>query len=402
MTLQTRLTDLATAVGADIKSLNGKVLASGAVLMDTWHVVGAAGEPAFQNSWVNFGGIYATLAFRKDPFGKVKLRGTIKGGVNGTAVFTLPVGYRPPADIAVPVETMSGANTAYCSVSAANGQVVIAGQAGITAGTATWVDAVEFDTESVTQLPTGPRGPTGLPGTNGVISKVQRSTDLINFIDLSARGNLGFAGQNWTITDDGGGGNDRTRVAYGPLFQSGGTLPNVGVPEGTEYHWVPDPTNNPNVTWHMIYRSGWKFVGGAPLSYRQEGENNAYVGMASGTNITVNAAQTKLLQWIFTSPIDLWVEVEFSLGIVNKIDAAYHYAQFNIILANVAIGSAITVIRTQHASVQQYEPYFLKGKYGVNAGVTCQFYVSVGLSGGTWQYHQGPTYLLMTGRAWPR
>lgn len=61
------------------------------------NVVGEEGQPAFQNSWVNFGGGLGSLAFFKDPFGVVHISGTVKSGTvgGGANVFTLPVGYRP-------------------------------------------------------------------------------------------------------------------------------------------------------------------------------------------------------------------------------------------------------------------------------------------------------------------
>lgn len=67
------------------------------------HVVGAAGEPAYQNGWATDGGLRAA-GFYKDPFGIVHVDGAITGGTisagfPGTnTVFTLPVGYRP-ADV---------------------------------------------------------------------------------------------------------------------------------------------------------------------------------------------------------------------------------------------------------------------------------------------------------------
>ena len=64
-------------------------------LIDDWHEVGASGEPAFQNGWVNFGGAEATAAFRKDGEGTVHIKGLIKLGTLGSHAFTLPVGYRP-------------------------------------------------------------------------------------------------------------------------------------------------------------------------------------------------------------------------------------------------------------------------------------------------------------------
>lgn len=65
-------------------------------IIESWRAVGAVGQPAFQNSWVNYGGVYQPLRFMKDPFGFVHLEGCIKNGTNAASVFTLPTGYRPP------------------------------------------------------------------------------------------------------------------------------------------------------------------------------------------------------------------------------------------------------------------------------------------------------------------
>ena len=60
-----------------------------------WHEVDASGEPAFQNSWVNYGGSQETAGFRVGHDGRVYLKGQVKGGTINTTVFTLPIGYRP-------------------------------------------------------------------------------------------------------------------------------------------------------------------------------------------------------------------------------------------------------------------------------------------------------------------
>ncbi len=63
-------------------------------------LVGAAGEPAFQNGWVNFGGARQAVGFYKDPLGRVHLFGTVKNGAgSGTTMFTLPAGYRPGGEL---------------------------------------------------------------------------------------------------------------------------------------------------------------------------------------------------------------------------------------------------------------------------------------------------------------
>jgi hypothetical protein len=60
------------------------------------NVVGATGQPAFQNSWVNFDTTtFHGLRFWRDPVGVVHLEGLIKSGVVPSVVFTLPNGYLP-------------------------------------------------------------------------------------------------------------------------------------------------------------------------------------------------------------------------------------------------------------------------------------------------------------------
>jgi hypothetical protein len=63
----------------------------------TAHYVGGAGEPAFMNSWTNYGGSFAPAQFFKDVNGTVHLGGLIKSGANGTRAFVLPAGYAPSA-----------------------------------------------------------------------------------------------------------------------------------------------------------------------------------------------------------------------------------------------------------------------------------------------------------------
>ena len=64
------------------------------VRVEDSHEVGATGEPAFQNSWVNFSpSDHETAGFYMDNFNRVWLKGLIKLG-SGT-IFTLPKGYRP-------------------------------------------------------------------------------------------------------------------------------------------------------------------------------------------------------------------------------------------------------------------------------------------------------------------
>lgn len=66
---------------------------------DPWHVVGAVGEPTFQNTWVNFNSVGFGLAsaFRRLHDGLVVIRGLVKrtSGTFPSTIFALPAGYRP-------------------------------------------------------------------------------------------------------------------------------------------------------------------------------------------------------------------------------------------------------------------------------------------------------------------
>lgn len=79
----TNITDIATNV-TNIDTIDS---------LEAWHEVGSGGEPAFENSWVN--GSTETVAFYKDPWGVVHLKGKATGGTINTVIFTLPTGNRP-------------------------------------------------------------------------------------------------------------------------------------------------------------------------------------------------------------------------------------------------------------------------------------------------------------------
>lgn len=66
------------------------------VQSDKWHLVGR--DPAFGSGWQNYagGGTFQLAAFRKNPLGRVELRGLVaraSGSVD--TILVLPQGYRP-------------------------------------------------------------------------------------------------------------------------------------------------------------------------------------------------------------------------------------------------------------------------------------------------------------------
>ena len=100
---------------AGVLSLTGVLLSSG----EAWTA------PTLTNAWINFGGTLGTAAYRKDAMGFVHLKGVVKSGTIGSAIFELPVGYRPAGDTRFPVVS----NNAFgvCAISSAGSVVPTVG-----------------------------------------------------------------------------------------------------------------------------------------------------------------------------------------------------------------------------------------------------------------------------------
>jgi hypothetical protein len=91
-------TNASHATSADSATSAGTATtAQGLNAPEAVHIVGAAGEPGFQNSWQDTGGSADDpVGFYKDHEGIVHLQGVAVGGVgSGNPIFQLPAGYRP-------------------------------------------------------------------------------------------------------------------------------------------------------------------------------------------------------------------------------------------------------------------------------------------------------------------
>jgi hypothetical protein len=84
---------------------NISVSALAGIKGEAWREVGAAGQPSFQGTWVNYGATFDTAAFYKDVLGIVHLKGNIKDGTMGALAFVLPDGYKPARDLRFAVES---------------------------------------------------------------------------------------------------------------------------------------------------------------------------------------------------------------------------------------------------------------------------------------------------------
>lgn len=135
--------------------------------IEPWHIVGAPGEPPFQSGWASGAG--SPVAFYKDPAGHVHIRGQATNGTSNTPIFTLPPGYCPVTTAYYIALGGAGVAGNYL-VLYADGRVfgTLAGYSDIHFGD------IEFDTGTVTEWATGPRGPRGRPGAGGIASVMRK------------------------------------------------------------------------------------------------------------------------------------------------------------------------------------------------------------------------------------
>lgn len=120
ITLRERVEELETQESPFKRAGSMLSLAS---IVEPWHQIGAAGEPAFQNGWTHYGYGWPNAAFYKDPFGVVHMKGLIKSGTVGATAFTLPVGYRPTENRMI--TTFSNETVARIDIFYATGQVYV-------------------------------------------------------------------------------------------------------------------------------------------------------------------------------------------------------------------------------------------------------------------------------------
>lgn len=105
---------------------------------DIWHTVGGPGEPPFESTYTAPLGSFQVPQFRLEG-DVVRLRGAASGGAVGNNVFTLPVGYRPPAALRFSIATASTTNPGYVNVLTDGSIVCFVGSP-----SQLWLDGISF------------------------------------------------------------------------------------------------------------------------------------------------------------------------------------------------------------------------------------------------------------------
>lgn len=136
-----------------------------------------------------------------------------------------------------------------------------------------------------------------------------------------------------------------------------------------------------------------------------EGANDGYQSFVGGAQVNILADTVNLLQLQYTPPVDAWWEVSLQVGLVQKVDAAYHQAYAGVLVTPAPAsgsGQAWGARLTQHSTVDTYAFRAVSKLFRLAAGVTYTAQGAWSADGGTWQYFQGAGYLWIQGRAWPR
>lgn len=159
--------------------------------------------------------------------------------------------------------------------------------------------------------------------------------------------------------------------------------------------------------WQPVVRGprGESGVGDLLAVQRQWGQNNAYVAHnTAGMAIYCNGALTIPLQILYTPPVDAWWCVSSTIGLIQKLDAAYHNA-YGYLQLDPADGDNLIYCydyEYQHSTVQTFSFRKMQHTYKLAAGVAYSCTTRWGPSGGSWQIHQGQTVMHMQGMAYRR
>jgi hypothetical protein len=284
------------------------------VIQEAWHVVGAAGEPAYTNGWKAYPSGWGVPSFQKDPAGTVRLRGLADPSVaTAQTIFRLPVGYRPTARTLYAVDH-GGA-----------------------------LGRLDVDPDGTVQLVTGALGVAGFTQLDGITFSTDQTT---------------FPAGKSVI----------------PVVSA---LP-VGVTDGDECYFMADATNG--VMWHLRYRAAapapyrWEFVGGGALSNEIQTDETLGVAITTYSDLaTVGpfvvlplagdyefTVGTRFYPWTAGSGYDMFAALNLNGDGGNDSNAAYYDT-----VASLGSGTVTRVMRRTATSPQTVKLLYRKTYSGV-------------------------------------
>lgn len=365
--------------------------------LDIWHNVGDATTglgTTFLNGFTQYAG-FLPVGFRKDPMGRVHLRGMATTGAQGQAIFQLPAGYRPPTG-SVLLDTMSNGQ-GRIDITAADGLVRVTNYS-------SWVtlDGLYFDTDSVTTMLAGPKGDAGPVGpASGQILSPARVATTANLNLAAAPGTIDGVTLTvndlvlvWAQTnkvDNGlyvfnGAANAMTRAAQaangialtagmrcfvlqGALWGQRDYFVVAAAVVGTDPVLLSPPKG-----------VSFGFQRLAPLP----------VG-ASGWTATNNGQVITNFSMLLTPLVNCEWKVSWQLGIAAD-TAAYNYAYPGLRLTPTGtdgFGGVYYGLRSQHNQVQTYEIYNQTLTYKLAAGTAYRADVLWNCGAGSWTVRTG-------------
>jgi len=140
--------------------------------------------------------------------------------------------------------------------------------------------------------------------------------------------------------------------------------------------------------------------GGLLAVQRNWGKGTAYKAFTGNADVTTGDGTDSRLQITYTPTIPVWWDVDASIGIMQKVDAAYHYCYGVLNLSPADADGATTrqVIDSQHSTVQTFVKRSVGTWWRLNAGVAYTCWVAVSPNAGSWSYQQRDDFLWMTGK----
>jgi hypothetical protein len=147
-----------------------------------------------------------------------------------------------------------------------------------------------------------------------------------------------------------------------------------------------------------------RISGPSPIeTFLQEGENNAWVSYSSaGETVYVNSGKTIPLRWVYTPPINVWVEVHVQCMRRNTA-AAWVLADLSTTVSPAPEEGATP--KSSRVNIHNaFDGVVSSNNFicALASGVTYTISSTLTDAGATGQYYQGSNWLWMTGKAWRR